>query len=64
MVVIIQVLGKYMMIRYIWNFPKFGHLFGGPYIKDCNALGLILGSAYFGKLPYLPGVYRDLGFGD
>ena len=33
-----------------------GTFFGGPYNKDQNMLGSILGSPYFGKLPY------DLGF--
>ena len=28
-----------------------GYLFGGPYTKDYNILGSILGSPYFGKLP-------------
>ena len=32
-----------------------GH-FGGPYHKDYSVLGSILGSPYFGKLPYL-GIY-------
>ena len=30
-----------------------GYLFGGPHIKDCNILGFIFGSPYFGKLPYV-----------
>ena len=29
-----------------------GTLFGGPYNKDYSILGSILGSPYFGKLPY------------
>ena len=29
------------------------YLFGGPHIKDSSILGSILGSPYFGKLPYL-----------
>ena len=28
------------------------YLFGGPYNKDSSILGSILGSPYFGKLPY------------
>ena len=31
---------------------NFGYLFGGPYNKDYTILGSILGSPYFGKLPY------------
>ena len=33
------------------GFPKLGVLFGGPYNKDYNILGSILGFPYFGKLP-------------
>ena len=29
-----------------------GTLFGGPHNKDYSILGSILGSLYFGKLPY------------
>ena len=37
----------------IWGFPKIrGTLFGGPYNKDYNIWGSILGYPYFGKLPY------------
>ena len=37
----------------IWGFPEIrGTLFGGPYSKDYSMLGYILGSPYFGKLPY------------
>ena len=37
----------------IWGFPKIsGTLFGGPHNKDYSILGSILGSPYFGKLPY------------
>ena len=37
----------------IWGFPKIrGTLFGGPYNKGYSILGSILGSPYFGKLPY------------
>ena len=31
---------------------NWGYLFGGPYNKDYSILGSILGSPYFGKLPY------------
>ena len=42
----------------IWGFPKIkGTLFGGPNNKDYNILGSILGSPYFGKLPFR--VYLD-----
>ena len=34
------------------SFPKLGYHFGGPYNKDYNILGSILGSPYFGKLPH------------
>ena len=33
--------------------PNWGYPFGGPYNKDSNILGSILGSPYVGKLPYL-----------
>ena len=37
----------------IWGFPKIrGVLFRGPHNKDYSILGSILGSLYFGKLPY------------
>ena len=37
----------------IWGFPIIrGTLFGGPHNKDYSILGSILGSLYFGKLPY------------
>ena len=43
----------------MWRFPKIrGILFRGPYDKDYSILGSILGSPYFGKLPY-----RGLGLG-
>ena len=32
---------------------NYGYLFGGPNNKDYSILGSILGSPYFGKLPYL-----------
>ena len=42
---------KYLIV--IWGFPKIrGTLFGGPHNKDYSILGSILGSPYFGKLPY------------
>ena len=34
------------------GFPKLWVLFGGPHNKDYNILGSILGSPYFGKLPF------------
>ena len=37
-----------------------GYHFGGPYTKESNTLGSVLGSPYFGKLSY---VYVD-GYGD
>ena len=30
-----------------------GYLFGGPHHKDYYILGSILGSPYFGKLPFI-----------
>ena len=37
----------------IWGFPKIrGTIFGSPHNKDYSILGSILGSPYFGKLPY------------
>ena len=40
------------MVVKIRGFPKLGVPFlGGPYNKDCNVLGSILGSPYNGKLP-------------
>ena len=37
----------------IWGFPKIrGTLFGGLHNKAFSILGSILGSPYFGKLPY------------
>ena len=41
--------GIYLEVSENW-----GHLFGGPSIKDCSMLGYILGSPYSGKLPLLP----------
>ena len=32
--------------------PKLGVPFWGPYNKDYSILGSIMGSPYFGKLPY------------
>ena len=35
-----------------WGFPRIrGTILGGPNNKDCNILGSILVSPYFGKLP-------------
>ena len=36
----------------VQGFPKVGYHFGGLYNKDYSILGSILGSPYFGKLPY------------
>ena len=42
------------MYVYIWGFPKIkGTLFACPYNKDYSILGSILGSPYFGRLPYM-----------
>ena len=38
------------------SFPKLWVPFWGPYNKDCGILGSILGSPYFGKLPYTLGL--------
>ena len=35
------------------GFPKIRCTFWGPHKKDYSILGSILGSPYFGKLPYL-----------
>ena len=35
-------------------YMEFPYLFGVPYNKDYSILGSILGSPYFGKLPYRP----------
>ena len=41
----------------IWGFPKIrGTFVGGPYNKDYSILVSILGSPYFGKLPFRVGV--------
>ena len=41
----------------ILGFPKIrGTFFGGPINKDYSILGSILGSHYFGKLPYYIGL--------
>ena len=32
---------------------SWGYLLGGPYIKDCRIFGSTLGSADFGKLPFV-----------
>ena len=45
--------GTFATKAFIWGFPKIrGNLFGGPYNKDYSILGSILGSPYFGELPY------------
>ena len=35
------------------GFPKFCIFLGGPYNKDCNILGSMLGSPCIGKVPSL-----------
>ena len=35
------------------GFPKLGVIFEAPHNKDYSILGSILGSPYFGKLPYM-----------
>ena len=47
---------KYMGVSQNW-----GYLFGGPYNKDYSILGSILGSPYFGKLPF-SSLGSSLGF--
>ena len=42
-----------MEFAHVWGFPKIRVPFGGPCKKDYSILGFILGSPYFGKLPYL-----------
>ena len=38
----------------VWGFPKIrGTFLEGPNNKDYSILGSILGSPYFGKLPFL-----------
>ena len=37
----------------IWKLPKIKATIWGPVNRDYSILGLILGSPYFGKLPYL-----------
>ena len=39
---------------------NYGYLFGGPHNKDYSILGSILGSPYFGKLPYVLGALQSL----
>ena len=45
-------LGIYGGLWGIGGFLKLGVPFWGPNNKDCSILGSILGSPYFGKLPY------------
>ena len=48
-------------VTLIWGFPKIrGTLAGGPYNKDYNILESILGSPYFGKLPYTPKQFQSM----
>ena len=35
------------------GFPKLGGIIGVPYSRDYRFLGSILGSPYFGNLPYI-----------
>ena len=47
----------------IWVVPKIrGPLFRGPHNKDYSILGSILGSPYFGKLPYEVGLQPNIKF--
>ena len=39
-------------MRLYRGFPKLGVPYWGPHNKDYSILGSILGSPYFGKLPY------------
>ena len=41
---------------------NWGYLSEGPYNRDYSILGSILGSPYFGKIPYR-GLYRGLHWG-
>ena len=46
----------------IWGFPKkWVYLFGGPHSTGYNILGSILGSPYFGNLPYNPYIITIVG---
>ena len=46
--------GNMCIYIYIWEFPKIRVPFqGGSHYKDYTVLGCILGSPYFGKLPYI-----------
>ena len=55
-----ELLGSHLMLggssvsQSIWGFPKITFLgaFGGPHNKDYGILGSMLGSPYFGKLPF------------
>ena len=38
--------------RIFGGFPKLGYHFGGPYGEDYSILGVRVGSAHFGKLPF------------
>ena len=42
-----------MPYGYLGVSQNWGYLFGGPYNKDYSILGSILGSPYFGKLPFI-----------
>ena len=44
-----------MALSRIWGFPKIRGTILGVHNKDYSILGSILGSPYFGKLPYVIG---------
>ena len=56
---IFSVLSFRLKLYGIWGFPKIRYLSRGPKNKDYSILGPILGSPYFGKLPF-----RDYGVRD
>ena len=44
---------SFYILEVIWGFPKIrGTILGGSDNKDYSILGSMLGSHYFGKLPY------------
>ena len=44
--------GSYQPGLFLWGFPKLEVPFWGLYDKDHSIFGSILGSPYFGKLPF------------
>ena len=45
---------KPLTLLSLFGFPGiYGYFFGGPYNKNCNVLGPILGSSCLGKLPFM-----------